>query len=54
MTEQFNKGDLVTWSSQAQGSTKVKTGKVVYVLDANAAKWRDRIPVDVARSPRRL
>jgi len=33
--------DQVTWSSQAQGSTTQKTGRVVYVPDAKSlAPWR--------------
>lgn len=27
----FKKGDIVTWSSQAAGSWKTKTGEIVYV-----------------------
>jgi len=41
MTDQFKIGDLVTWASQAQGRNKVKTGKVVYILNGKARNWRD-------------
>lgn len=33
VVQTFNKGDTVTWSSQAAGSWKTKTGKIVGVFD---------------------
>lgn len=35
----FKKGDIVTWTSQASGFKKKKTGKVVFVLPADHAPW---------------
>jgi len=39
-------GSIVTWESQAQGSTKVKTGTVVHILRkeamrSNMDEWHD-------------
>jgi hypothetical protein len=32
--QSFKKGQLVTWTSQAGGNTKVKTGKIIEVVEA--------------------
>jgi len=38
----FEKGDTVTWTSQASGTPKTKTGTVIYVLSTG-----ERIPESV-------
>lgn len=37
----FQIGDTVTWTSQAGGNAKTKTGKVVVIIDAG--QWLDNI-----------
>lgn len=32
--QKFKKGDIVTWTSQSQGYTRTKTGKIVAVVQA--------------------
>jgi hypothetical protein len=36
----FKTGDNVSWSSQANGSPKIKTGEVVFVLPARSTPYR--------------
>lgn len=31
----FKRGDIVTWNSQAQGYSKIKTGEIVGIVPAN-------------------
>ena len=48
---QFQVGDSVTWKSQANGSSKEKTGTVVEVVPANRQLkergWEERFPCHV-------
>lgn len=45
---EFKKGDVVTWSSQAAGSWKTKTGTIISVLSAKGKP--DRYVVEVPPS----
>jgi hypothetical protein len=42
--EKFNVGDSVTWSSQAGGHTKVKTGVIEEVVSPKNYPNRERFP----------
>ena len=64
-TEPFRIGDHVTWASQANGVTRIKTGIIVGVIPPETVLWRflqrhdaslscyDQSPID-ARSGSRL
>lgn len=41
--KQFNIGEVVTWESQAGGSYKSKTGKVIAIIPSKA-RVRDHVP----------
>lgn len=41
---EFNTGDIVTWSSQANGSTKTKSGVIEQVVPAKAYPDREKFP----------
>lgn len=40
----FERGDLVTWTSQSAGSVKTKTGIVMDVIPAGSNRVKDCIP----------
>ncbi|MBR8194134.1 hypothetical protein KDW82_34550 [Burkholderia vietnamiensis] len=44
METQFKVGDTVTWSSQASGFAKTKTGVIEQVVQAKAYPDRERFP----------
>lgn len=44
VAEKFNVGDTVTWSSQAGGHTKVKTGVIEEVVSPKNYPNRERFP----------
>lgn len=46
VVQKFNKGDTVTWSSQAAGSWKTKTGTIVDILNARNKPDRYVVLVD--------
>lgn len=44
MTTKFSMGDIVTWTSQAAGVAKTKTGTVEQVVAAKGYPDRERFP----------
>jgi len=40
MTQKLQVGETVFWASQSNGSLKVKTGRVVYVLNHDMGNWK--------------
>lgn len=46
VVQTFNKGDTVTWSSQAAGSWKTKTGVITHIYTKNGVP--DRYAVEVS------
>jgi len=48
MKEKFEIGETVFWASQAGGTLKVKTGKIVHILKHDPGKWQ-AMPVGIAK-----